>query len=276
MSCCPPGSIGPRPLANKTPSGTTIKLTSKEGSTHKELPMYVVGVEESPSTVLVVFSDVFGVDSGNQKVLCDTLSERMESTLVVMPDLFRGNPILGGWGLPAAITDFFQILSVVWGCRTRITIAAIEKDLVEILLPYLNKYEGAKISMVGMCFGGWVMGRALALGEFSHIKCGVGIHPSWKLQVVYGEKEEALAEAVKDKPILFLVAKNDDLKVDTPIVQQLSKQRGGIDENKISIEFPDMIHGFVARGDASDPTIAEQQERALTLAIDFIKTEELK
>jgi dienelactone hydrolase len=276
MSCCPPGSIGPAPLANKEQKGKMIALMPKEDSKRKELPMYIVGQEEAPCSIVVVFTDVYGIESGNQKVFCDALSERLDSSLVIMPDLFRGNPIMGSWGLPHSITNTFAIPSIVWSSKTRMKDTAIETDLLEVILPFLNKFETAKISMVGFCYGAWVMGRGLALEQLSHLKCGVAIHPSWKIEQIHGKTETALAAAVKDKPILFLVANNDDLKVGTPIIQQLSKQRGNIDENTISIEFQDMVHGFVARGDANDPKIAEQQEKVLHLTADFIKVEEAK
>lgn len=253
-----------------------IALMPKEDSKRKELPTYIVGQEEAPSSIVVVFTDVYGIESGNQKVFCDALSERLDSSLVIMPDLFRGNPIMGSWGLPHSITNAFAIPSIVWCSKTRMKDTAIETDLLEVVLPFLNKFQTAKISMVGLCYGAWVMGRALALEQLSHLKCGVAIHPSWKIEQIHGKTEAALAAAVKDKPILFLVANNDDLKVGTPIIQQLSKQRGNIDENTISIEFQEMVHGFVARGDANDPKIAEQQEKVLSLTADFIKAEEAK
>ena len=276
MSCCPPGSIGPAPLAIKERKGKMIALTPKEDSKRKDLPTYIVGQEEAPSSIVVVLTDVYGIDSGNQKAFCDALSERLDSSLVIMPDLFRGRPIMGSWGLPHGVTMSLAIPSIVWCSKTRLTDTAIEIDLLEVVLPYLNKFETAKISIVGLCYGAWVMGRALALEQLSHLKCGVGIHPTWKIEQIHGKTEAALAAAVKDKAILFLAANNDDLKVGTPIIQQLSKQRGNIDENLISIEFPDMVHGFVARGDANDPKIAEQQEKVLSLTVDFIKAEEAK
>jgi dienelactone hydrolase len=278
-SCCPPGSIGPAPLAKKTPQGQVRVLSSSSStasSTNTPISAYVVGPHQEssascPTRIVVVFPDVYGIDSGNQKIVCDALSD--DSTLVIMPDLFRGNPIVKDWGM---FTSALMIPALVWASKTRMTDTAIEQDLMESLLPFLKNYDQAKVSMLGFCYGGWVMGRALALDAFSFVKCGVGIHPSWKLQALHGKTEVALAEAVKAKPILFLPAGNDDLKVGTPIVQQLAKQRGGIAEATIAIEFPDMVHGWVARGDANDAKIAEQQEKALNLAKDFIKAEEAK
>jgi dienelactone hydrolase len=247
---------------------------------------YVVGPwgQESPSPtrILVVFTDVYGIDSGNQKVICDALSDAFSNnddestTLVIIPDLFRGNPIMKDWGI---FTSTLMIPAVVWASKTRMTDTAIERDLMECLWPFLAKYNNndpnVNISMIGFCYGAWVMGRAMALPAFSSfVKCGVGIHPSWQIQGLHGKTEMAMAEAIQAKPLLFLSAGNDELKVGNPIVQQLAQQRGGIDEATIAIEFPDMVHGWVGRGDANDAKIAEQQEKALNLTTNFIKAVE--
>jgi dienelactone hydrolase len=59
----------------------------------------------------------------------------------------------------------------------------------------------SKLSCVGFCFGGYVVGRALALSNFD-CQSGVAIHPSWRAEKLVGLVEQ-LAAGVGKKPICF-------------------------------------------------------------------------
>jgi dienelactone hydrolase len=247
-----------------------IELSTPDDGRIKPLRAYVVGNEQGSRAVLV-FSDVFGIDSGNHKVVCDTIAERLgDDTLVIMPDLFRGCAIVGGWGLPNSITMALALPSIVWNIKMRVTPGNIERDLKSIIQPYLKQTKTVtKVSCVGFCFGGWVVGRALALNGFD-CQSGVAIHPSWKAEKLVGSLEQLVA-GVGKKPILFLPAANDvDCKVDTPLIQQLAKQRG-VDPSDLSIAFEEMKHGWVTRGDDSVQEIARDIEKALNLTVKFIQ-----
>lgn len=274
--CCPPESIGPIPISKKETRGTVVELTCDE---RKPMNAYVVGKLQGASRAVIVYTDVFGVDSGNHKVICDELAERLgDDTLVIMPDLFRGVAILGGWGLPESLTMGLALVSIVWDVRTRITYKNIESDLKLLVYPYLKKRldgDETTIGCVGFCFGGWVVGRTLAFAndDDNDFRCdvGVAIHPSWKLETVSGSSPAALAKQVGTKPILFLPSKYDpEAKVDSPYVKQLAEQRK-VSPDEISIEFPNMIHGWVTRGDDSNEEVAHDIEQALQLAVKFIK-----
>jgi dienelactone hydrolase len=141
---------------------------------------------------------------------------------------------------------------------------------VVILLPWISAQTNGRIdcvSCLGFCFGGWVVARALALSAF---KCGVGIHPSFQLETVHGSTQVAAAENVGSKPILLLPAGNDELKPGHEAVQILAKARGVVQE-EVSVEFPTMIHGWVTRGDSTQPDICENQLKALQMTVDFIE-----
>lgn len=268
--CCPPGSIGPVPLSKKEAKGRMIELSTPDDVKLKPLPAYITGNEQGWRNVLV-FSDIFGIDSGNHKVVCDAISERLgEDFLVIMPDLFRGCTIAGGCGLPNSIAMALVLPSMVWNMKMRGMPENIERDLISIVQPYLKQTKAVtKVSCVGFCFGGWVVGRALALSDFD-CQSGVAIHPSWRAEKLVGSVEQ-LASGVGKKPILFLPAANDDdCKVDTPLIQQLAKQRG-VDPSDISIAFEEMKHGWVTRGDNLVQAVARAIERALNLTVKFIQ-----
>lgn len=238
----------------------------KASENRKSMQCYQVG-PDAPKRTLVVFSDVFGIDSGNHKVVCDVLQEKLGvDTAVWMPDLFRGKAIMGAWGLGHFITDTFGLPSILWACFTNMKEANLEADLKEVVAPAL---QTDKVACLGFCYGGWVSGRAVALEGFP-AKAAVGIHPSWKIETIFSKKEEDLAAKVNKTPFLFLAASNDDLKVGTPVVEALAKGRG-VEQDKVSIEFPEMKHGWVPRGDSSDEKVKADQEKATTLAVDFVK-----
>lgn len=246
-----------------------------ESTDRKSMPAYVVGVVGGgASRAVVVFTDVYGINTGNHKVLCDALAEQLgEGTLVIMPDLFRGVAILGGWGfMPQAFTKAFSLPSIIFNIKTRITRTNINSDLSLLVLPYLKeKLSGtATIASVGFCFGAWVVGLALALEPFN-CQSGVAIHASWKAEVVAGGNLEALASSIGTKPILFLPSSTDtDTKADAPAVQQLAKQRG-VEPRDISVEFPDQNHGWMTRANDSDHDVAQDREKALQVTVNFIK-----
>ena len=272
-SCCPPGALGPAPLNTLEPKGKIEILSPKvEGSSRQELPCYQVGANANPKRIVVVFTDVFGIDSGNHKVFCDVLQECLgDETQVWMPDLFRGSPAIRDLGVDA-ITFALGIPLLLLKVNTWLTAPKIEADLLEILDPHLKETGCHNVGVAGFCFGGWVIGRALGL-ENAIFGCGVGMHPSWQPEGIVGggTSETLLAERTKNKPILLLPAKEDNgLKPNSPIVQQLAKRRA-VTPDSLSIEFPNMSHGWVVRGDSSIPDIKEAQDKALDLAVGFFQ-----
>ena len=277
-ACCPPGAIGTFQNDLK-PKGKIYNLSAvgDDRSGIKGLPCYKsVGrsTTNQPKRIILVFSDVFGIHNGNHKVFCDNLQKSMgEDTQVWMPDFFRGNPILRelGWNL----LTFNKLVAGVQFTfhRLRISSETIEGDLTQIVAPKIRETGCQSVGVVGFCFGGWVIARCLALDD-SVFSCGVGIHPSWQPEKFYAKpssSEEELGERTKTKPILLLPAKQDHmLMADTEIVKALAERRS-ITPEEVVIEFPTMDHGFVSRGDSSDPQIKQAQDKAVGLTAEFLK-----
>ena len=191
--CCPPGALGPASgpaMHALKPRGHVVTLTAGNASHRPDLPCYQVG-PTAPQRIIVVFSDVFGVDAGNHKVFCDALQQRLgPTTCVWMPDLFRGRPLMSTYTGVDALDALLNISSFVWSVYTRLTVSQLETDLFEIIQPHVQEAlrqgrhgDGGKnnpkdtaeddnvsqeppcpplstrVGVAGFCFGGWVPWR---------------------------------------------------------------------------------------------------------------------
>lgn len=225
--------------------------------------------------MIVVFSDVFGVDSAHHKRFCDELQDKLgDSTAVWMPDLFRGKPILPAGQQPRksivmdALRTLFYTPYMIWTLQVRITVPGIEQDLREMVFPQVPE-SCDYIGCVGFCFGGWTAARALGMEKFA---AGACVHPG-----LFGEhfikggsgSVETLVRRTGNKPILLLPAKEDmDAKLDSKVVRLLA-QRRALRPSDVCVEFPQMRHGWVSRGDSSDPAVQAAQNEALELVVNF-------
>jgi dienelactone hydrolase len=162
-------------------------------------------------------------------------------------------------------------ISILWGIRTRCSATNVDEDLRQIVEPNVKRSGCELVGVTGFCFGGWVVGRCLALNNGRSIfAAGVGIHPSLQTEsfAAGGTRPIDLARATQNKPILLLASTQDnDAKPSSPIVQAMAKRRAKTPD-QLSIEF-DLPHGFVARGDFMGPTFKDGQEKAIQLTVDF-------
>jgi dienelactone hydrolase len=300
--CCPPGGLGPAPLCDRTPKGKMIEwdVISSSASSSKsplsKLRVYKVGdacgtsggsdievdnttTSRAPHRAVVVFTDVYGLDSGNHQVFCDTIQERLNTsypTTVYCPDLFHGRPLMHQWGLSDDMNATLGgLLYSLWGIRGRCSAVNIDRNLMEIIQPNIRA-TGCMLpcGVVGFCFGGWVVGRALSVNDTNNVfGAGVGIHPAFQIEpLAYGGTTEMeLAERTRNKPVLFLPAKQDvGLKPETDVVKYMARRRAKTPD-QISIPFESMPHGFVARGDFLGLQYKDAQEKAIGLTVDFLE-----
>jgi dienelactone hydrolase len=234
-------------------------------------------IDSKPKRIVIIFSDVFGMETGNHKAFADSIAERLgpKETAVIMPDLFRGNPILQPW-LPSFLSEYGGSVlgapSMLLRIKFKHPPESIELDLIELIFPWLRDnldLTQISFSCIGFCFGGWVVGRVLSLPDLP-FKAGVGIHPSFQPELLHLGTPEGMAERIGTKPCLLLPAYNDDLKTNSKVVLIMAEARG-VSVDEVSIEFPTMRHGWVTRGDSANVEIAEQQELALKLSAEFLK-----
>ena len=277
-ACCPPGALGAGAANPSEPAGKTVVLSPlAQTSSRAEMPCYQVGPAK-PKKIICVFTDVFGPEAGNHKFFCDRLQGILgEDTAVWMPDLFRGTPIMRGYFTGKMPWDIFPMMLgipyLIWSIKTRITAPGVDQDLLEIVQAHAKETGCTYVGCVGFCFGGWTVARALGL-EGGIFSAGVGVHPSFSIEgMIKGGSGsvETLIQQTSNKPILLLPAKQDkEAKPDSDLVAQLAKRRATV-PSEISFEFPTMTHGFVARGDSTDPAVKAEQDKATDMVASFFK-----
>ena len=292
MSCCPPGSIGAS--AGSVPDAKGSWRSYEVGDGAPPLDVYVTGTPTSERAI-VVFSDVFGPRYGFHRSICDELADRT-SSFVLMPDLFRRDPpakmpttSAGKWWvkclnkLPWWIAGTLTLPAIVYRLRYYWNWEQAQKGKegsiynrvgadVEALLDQVSS-DHASVCAAGFCFGGYVIFKAAATGKLKGI---VGFHPSpsvGRVQRDNPESERRLAKLVRC-PVLLLPASNDPGSVKPGGTVMATLKEGEHGERSQSIEFKNVIHGFMTRS-VDDPTfdasVADDRKRALTLAVDFIK-----
>lgn len=280
--CCPNGSLG---AAANNPEGSGRWLVAEERNGRSDMDIYVAGAEiPDAEKIVIIFTDVFGVRAGNHRIIADILAKNLgDNVAVLIPDLFRGNPAFQPW-FKGKIGFFLGVFAFLYRIKYVYTFEnVVKKDICDFLLNYLkSKVDLAKvgISCVGFCYGGWVFGKVIEqlAKDNNMIRCCVGMHPSWNLEsMLYGGSETSMAENCGTTPVFLMPAGNDSIAIKPggDAIAVLSSARGNIEHKDISVEFPDMKHGWVTRDDPDlDETVRQRdQEKAMRLCCEFIRAE---
>uniref|UniRef100_A0A7S4B1N5 Dienelactone hydrolase domain-containing protein n=1 Tax=Chrysotila carterae TaxID=13221 RepID=A0A7S4B1N5_CHRCT len=192
---------------------------------------------------------------GRAKEMCDTLASH--GFHVAMPDIFFGSSLEahGGFGEPAAV-EWLKSKSES-AKLLRQSQAAVAK----------LKERGAQvIAGVGFCWGAYPVVKCSAAGIVS--AC-VSFHPSLKIgNMFFGEQEADLAAAVKG-PQCYLPAGNDPPMYTDGTIEKAVTDKAG--QPCVVKNFPEMKHGFVLRGDVSDPAVSRDVNAAIETAVAFLK-----
>lgn len=238
--CCPPGSWP----ACQSPDDYAAKGTEdKIGG----IDVYYSGTPGDKA--VLILPDIFGwvQNKGRFKGIADTLAN--EGYFVLLSDPFYGDTAAGKDDIMAWIAGF--------------PYEKVGPDMVSCF-KWLEEKGAKRIGVVGFCWGVWAMCKAYSCGV--SFACGVGAHPSTRLEGMFGGDEQAMMEKVA-MPLLLLPAGGDpdNLKEGGPIAEAVKKQGG------LSVTFPEMAHGWVSRGDLADEAVKRDVEAAMKLAIDFLK-----
>jgi dienelactone hydrolase len=230
-----------------------------------------------PTKLVIVYPDVYGFASGNHRTFADTLQSTLgPQYAVIMPDLFRGSPALRPF---LFLGETGGALVGVWAMLWRLKFTfthevTVKGDIFDFFLPAIKELypEASAHACVGFCYGGWLVGQSLAHETANPYTCGVGIHPSFNVEVLHRKTELGLAERIK-KPILLMPAGNDSaaIKPGGDCTKCIASSLG-VDESRVSKPFAAMKHGWVTRGDGkADEKIRGDQELAVKHCIAFIK-----
>jgi len=240
--CCPADSL-PKLAANYKEKGTVVDVPSSD------LKLYVVG---SGDKAIVHYYDIWGLKGGRTRLMCDQLSE--QGYKVVIPDFYRGDEYGDHPLEPERVGALVK----------KFPPEMVLKD-TEAVIELLKSQGVTKFGATGTCWGAWAIFMCCARGiPFS---VGASYHPALGLDAQFGGSALDLAKKVK-VPQLLMPASNDpaDVKPNGEVIKAM--EDNGVDiETK---EYPDMMHGWVPRGDLNDPKVARDVEDATNRAIAFL------
>jgi dienelactone hydrolase len=256
MSCCPPNSLGYLQNTYSSKGSETLFGTTD---------VYISG-DASSNNVVVMIPDVYGWKGGRMRALADYFGDA--GYLAVVPKLLQPafnndaeDGLPGNFDWSSQGTEFGQyMLSLPWEGSLKPRIASI--------LDHIQSLGDKSIVMTGCCWGGLVL--AWAAGDYQDIiKAGVIFHPSLSLEErIFGGNSAKVAEKIKC-PILLMPAGNDPpiYRTGGDVLETLKSNNS----KSNFIDFPNMQHGWVSRGDVSDPDTKEAVQKALTEAFTFFQ-----
>lgn len=284
QACCPPGSwpqlLRPNSELNQdevpTAKGNVITIPVVDGAI-EDLPVYFVeppADKQSRGGILVI-PDIYSVRvllphvrSGDRiGCICDALADM--GYTVALAGIFRDRPFDEAVKGPDD-GDFtrFDVFAAEGGVdwfksqdydKMGPSIKACASFLQE-------KTGGQAIGVLGFCFGTWLLSKASSTGDVD-FACAVGCHPATALESgVFGGSEVDMLNGLK-QPTLFLWAGNDSeiFTKDGEGKAALEKSGGGV------VEFEDMLHGWVSRGDVGDAVVKADVEKAVDNICSFFE-----
>jgi dienelactone hydrolase len=231
---------------------------------------------------LLFIHDIFGLDSGLNKQVCDQFADALSSQgfLVIAPDFFPdGNPWAGsnlsGRGSSAV---FCFILRALCTCRLfghihqrkwHNDVDSIFNDTTTYLLS--SQFNIQSIALFGVCWGSYTAFKACS--EAVHrdkIVANVSVHPSvHSLCGFYKDDEEAVIQGVhcpqlvgatKDEPPRWYPGGSVETALKT-------KEFGAKNE----FYFYNVKHGFYTRGDTKDKDTFNAMQDFHEKTVSFLK-----
>lgn len=183
--CCPSTSH-PSFADDYTPQGTK--------GTYQSIEFYAIGNPKPNGNAIVIFSDVWGWDSGRIRRYADYLADTV-ADYVLIPKLllpaFEGGT--DGDGLPPGI-DLAQRGSEIWPWLSQFTYQSLITKINDIF-NHLQAQEMTRIGLLGVCYGGYLVCHAAI--NYPNIVCGVIPHPSIHVEeALMGGNNAELAKKV--------------------------------------------------------------------------------
>jgi dienelactone hydrolase len=240
MHCCPQGSW-PQLDVDYLPEGETWNI---EGVT-----TYHKG---SGTRALLIVEDIFGIYSGRHQAVADLFASKGYN--VFMPE-FLDPCYKGPIDSPAVITSVkSQSLQQMEGRFCKV-------------VAHLKTLGIEKFLSIGICWGAWFAFKMAA--KYDNFIAIAAPHPSLRIEKIYGRTAANLAEQIKC-PAYFLPAGNDplDVKEKGEVVEVLARRFGS--NLTGSTHFPEMIHGWVMRGDLKHEKVSRDVHKALLLIEQYL------
>lgn len=180
------------------------------------LEVYVSRPLAPSSSAVLMFSDIFGVESGRHKQFCDELAAK--GFLVVCPDFFEGGSPVGQapqYGFNCQLICKF--LCTFLFCMGRINRffcqhswdAKLRADVFEKVVPWMEAQGARRFASVGFCWGSYgVMKCAVSPEKF---RCGASFHPSTEgICKATGEDDIQICREVRCPQLVVACAQEPD------------------------------------------------------------------
>jgi dienelactone hydrolase len=205
---------------------------------------------------LISFQDIYRYDTARCKGVADQFA--LAGYVVVHVDFvgtdeYSNDQNLLEWVKERSFADF------------------IKPKLLSTVIPYLKNTHGVEtIVATGFCWGSYLALQAAADSDVrDDITATAHFHPALKLNTAFDANDPECLEIAPlvSSPTLLVPAGNDPdfLGPNGSIMALLQKKN----PDSRSVVMKDMKHGFVIRGDISDPLVKRDVQGALQLAIEF-------
>eukprot|EP00943_MAST-04B_sp_MAST-4B-sp1_P007688 g7688.t1 len=247
-TCCPPNSW-PALIVDTERSelmGTVETLSTG-------LKIYYASPKTESTKAVIVLYDVYGFKGGRIKSVCDQFA--CDGFHVLMPDLY---------GNEASIADFGGFASAEGQNFLKEFTNEDTAKKLDAVYEYLKEKGCVSFGAIGFCWGAYPVFGESSRGKIS---AGASCHPSLGVgEKLFDDKVNDQAEKVTC-PILLCPAGNDP-----PVVKNGGDVQKIIQAKGLScdiVEFPDMKHGWVPRGDSSDENVKRDVQKSLEIACKF-------
>jgi dienelactone hydrolase len=247
-SCCPPGSWPELAVTLDNDATAAGTLENLDG-----LDTYTVEPPQPTTNGVVFIYDVHGFSGVRVKSVCDALA--LNGFHVCMPDVYgdsKGVNDFGGFGSDTG-KDFLK----------KYTFDDLEPKF-DKAIAHLKSKGCTSIGAVGFCWGAWAVFKLSATGK---LDAGAGCHPSIGIgPLLFGEQESDIASAVKCPQLLCSAGNDPDyVKENGDLVNIVN----GLGYECRATEYPEMMHGWVIRGDATQENVARDVKAAIGEVSEF-------
>mmetsp|Transcript_372 Transcript_372/g.1256 ORF Transcript_372/g.1256 Transcript_372/m.1256 type:complete len:263 (-) Transcript_372:1534-2322(-) len=252
-SCCPPGSWASLKAEDGEFSGNVEKMDSG-------MNCYVVGPKDAaPDKAVLFVQDLYEYVSARNKGVAEQLAS--EGYMVFLPDLFRGDYFRGDLSDTNALGTWCKKFG--WD--------VIGKEFKQTILPFIKSKGCKTLGMITFCYGGFIAANACSDPDtLSEFKVSVNCHSAIALHnYFFGGAPDCcdLAEKIR-VPSIFLVAKNDpDFLKEGGALQKCVLSIPNVGAKCKFFDFPNQAHGWVNRGDVSDPEVKDGVRTAMNMAL---------
>lgn len=264
------------------------------------VPTYIAKPQGAPSSssTVVYFTDAFGLDLVNNKVLADAYATAT-GIRVLVPDIIPGGPMpvwvmdtmetaMGSVGLFDISGQIKRILSLFSALsqfapfmyRARPTIPAT----FNVCLDYVRRAKadlpaGGKLGLAGFCWGGYLSINLCAQsakegGDERLVDAAFAAHPSF-----LSAPDNIVDAVLKFKSPLSIAHAENDITLKTPAVEAAEaalRQKAGVGEGENGYNYQiktykGASHGFAVRAKSGDEAAARAADEAKEQAIEWFK-----